>query len=164
MEVGDDRSNDVPHSQPDEVADEGREKDAHEARVSIRNTSQSSGREHGLLVGGAGLFPFFPKHILPTMRGQIGFSVGRTLVATTLFAVTLGLMRVVPSMVVGAIAIPMWCAAVGVLVDGQRGAMRGVVLSVVYPIYCSILLAIAFLVFWVYALLHTAIASDEILW
>lgn len=111
-----------------------------------------------------GPLPFAPLRVLPSMPGRYGLSVNRTLAATALFAASLALMRLIPNMTVGAAVIPLWCASAGVLVDGLRGMLRGIIIAVVYPVYCAILIAIAFGVFWAYALIHALLAGDRILW
>lgn len=106
---------------------------------------------------------FSPRRILPGMRGRTGMSVKRTLAATTLFATSMGLMQTIPNFAVAGIVIPLWCASVGAFWDGWRGALRGVILSVAYPMYCGFLLAIAFGIFWLYALLHNALTGGALL-
>ena len=110
------------------------------------------------------LFPFSPNDILPAMPGRSGISIQRIFAATSLFAASLGLMKLVPNLAAAAVVLPLWCASVGSLIDGFRGATRGIILAVVYPIYCSILIAIGVLVFWFYAVLHKLIAGDAMLY
>lgn len=113
---------------------------------------------------GSGPFPFNPDRILPKMPGRHGFSVTRTLLATAGFALSLGLMKMVHEAGIAAAVIPLWCMSIGILVDGFRGAMRGIIISVVYPVYCAIWLSIAFFVFWMYVVIHSLIAGNDILW
>lgn len=100
-----------------------------------------------------------PTDILPGAAGQAGFSVTRIAAATSMLAVSLAAMRLTSSMLVASIVIPIWCAAIGTLVDGRRGFSRGVILSVVYPIYASIVATVCLGVFWLYALLHQMISA-----
>jgi hypothetical protein len=98
------------------------------------------------------------------MPGEYGITIVRVLCATTAFAISLGLMRLVPNMGMAGIVIPLWCMSLGSLVDGYRGALRGIILSVVYPIYCAIWMAVTFGIFWGYVLLHRLLAGDGIIW
>jgi hypothetical protein len=127
-------------------------------------TDDPSERSDSLVISGLGPLPFKPSNILPDMPGKYGFSIPRMLVATTTLAISLGLMRIVPNMAIAAAVIPLWCMSVGILVDGRRGALRGVITAVVYPIYCAMVLAVAFAVFWTYAMVHRLIAGDQIFW
>ncbi len=110
-----------------------------------------------------GPFCFAPSRILPEMPGTFGVSVGRTLAATTLLAVSLGVMQLVTNTAAGAAVIPLWFAAIGAFVDGYRGALRAVILAILFPIYCALLFAIAFGIFWIYAVFHSTIAGDAML-
>ena len=116
------------------------------------------------LISGLGSLPFTPGRILPDMPGKYGLNLRRMFAATTMLAVSLGLMRLIPNMGIAALVIPLWCASAGILVDGRRGALRGIILAVVYPIYCAMVLAVAFAAFWIYAIVHRLIAGDQILW
>lgn len=116
------------------------------------------------VVPAKALFPFTPSDILPSMPGRSGISIQRILAATTLLAASLALMRIIPNLAAAAVVLPLWCACVGSLIDGFRGATRGIILAVVYPIYCSILIAIGVLVFWFYAVLHKIIAGEAMLY
>lgn len=117
-----------------------------------------------VVIAGRGPFPLRPDQVLPGMPGNYGITLIRVFCATTVFAFSLGLMRAVPNMGMAAAVIPLWCMALGSLVDGYRGALRGIILSVVYPIYCAIWLAVTFGIFWAYVLVHTLIAGDQIIW
>ncbi len=113
------------------------------------------------------LFPGFrilavkPSDFLPDMDGHYGISVGRTLAATALLACSLAIMRLVPSIAAGALVIPLWLASIGAFVDGWRGASRGAVMAIVLPIYFSLIAAVAGLIFWCYALLHSAMQGSD---
>lgn len=98
------------------------------------------------------------------MQGRYGLSVGRSLIATALFASTLALMKAVPNAAIAGIVIPIWLAAAGCLVDGYRGATRGIIVAVVYPLYLSIVIAIMCLIFWVYVMLHQSVSGEQVLW
>ncbi|GAB5402240.1 MAG: hypothetical protein Aurels2KO_04710 [Aureliella sp.] len=100
-----------------------------------------------------------PTDILPSVPGQLGFTLGRTAVATAIFAVSLSLMRFPASPLLAAIVIPLWCATVGTLVDGKRGFYRGIILSMVYPMYAGIILAAAAGVYFLFLLTHMTIAG-----
>ena len=119
---------------------------------------------HQFVLPAKALFPFSPSDILPSMPGRSGISIQRILAATSLFAASLGLMKLVPNLAAAAVVLPLWCASLGSLIDGFRGATRGIILAVVYPIYCSILVAIGVLIFWFYAVLHKLIAGDAMLY
>ena len=71
-----------------------------------------------------------------------GLTTLRMLASTAIIACTLGLMRLIPSLGAAALIIPMWAAAIGCLLGGYHGATRGLIISIVYPIYFSILIAI----------------------
>lgn len=100
-----------------------------------------------------------PTDILPDATGQFGFTLGRTAVATTIFAASLALMRLPASPILAAIVIPMWCAAAGMLVDGKRGFYRGIILSMLYPMYASIILAAVAGVYFLFLLTHMTISG-----
>jgi len=117
-----------------------------------------------VVIAGRGPFPLRPDQVLPAMPGKYGITLFRVFCSTTIFAFSLGIMRAVPNMGMVAFVIPLWCMALGSLVDGYRGALRGIILSVVYPIYCAIWLAVIFGIFWAYVLVHTLIAGDQIIW
>ena len=81
-----------------------------------------------------------------------------------MIAITFGVMRLIPNVGAAAIVIPTWCSAAGCLLGGYRGATRGLILSILYPIYFAVIIAGAALVFWIYALLHRVIAGEQIIW
>ncbi len=114
------------------------------------------------LFPGFRLWVFQPSDFLPDLDGRLGFSLGRTLAATGLLAVSLGIMRMIPTVAAGALVIPLWFAAVGALVDGTRGASRGAILAFVYPIYLTLVAAALGLLFWIYAVLHSAMLGRDV--
>ncbi len=67
------------------------------------------------LFPGFRLWAFQPGDFLPDLDGRLGFSLGRTLAATGLLAMSLGIMRMIPTVAAGALVIPLWFAAVGAL-------------------------------------------------
>ncbi|MCR9296852.1 MAG: hypothetical protein NXI32_29435 [bacterium] len=122
----------------------------------------SKAASDGLLFPGFRLWVFKPSDFLPDLDGQFGLSVGRTLAATALLAISLGVMRIIPSVGAGAVVIPLWFSAIGAFLDGFRGAARGAVMAIVYPIYLSLIVALAGLFFWCYALLHSAMLGYDV--
>ena len=124
--------------------------------------ASSSSRASSVFPGGR-FWIFKPDDFFPDMPGLYGLSVARSLAATTLIALSLALMKLIPSIMVGVIVIPLWCASVGAMLDGYRGAARGFITAIVYPIYFALIIALASLIFWIYALLHRAIAGPQIL-
>lgn len=100
-----------------------------------------------------------PTDILPGAAGRFGFTLGRTAVATTIFAASLALMTFEASLLLAVAVIPMWCAAVGMLIDGKRGFYRGIILSMLYPMYASVILAAIAGVYFLFLLTHMTVAG-----
>ncbi|MEM8734108.1 MAG: hypothetical protein AAGG44_07795 [Planctomycetota bacterium] len=107
---------------------------------------------------------FRPEDFLPDLSGTYGITLKRIFASTSLVAITFGLMRAIPSVAAAAIVLPLWCAAAGCLIDGYRGAARGFIMAIVYPVYLAVIVAIAILIFWCYALIHRGVAGDSVLW
>ncbi|MFK7735057.1 MAG: hypothetical protein AB8B50_03450 [Pirellulaceae bacterium] len=131
---------------------------------SAANEAKPEASRSGSPFSGGRFWVFAPGDFLPDYPGEMGFSVKRMMAATTLFAVTLVIMRVLANVGAAAIVLPLWCAAVGCMLDGFRGAARGFIIAIVYPIYFAINLAIGVLVFWGYALIHRALVGEQVMW
>lgn len=102
---------------------------------------------------------FLPTDILPDAAGQFGFSVARTAIATGILAVSLALLKFPSSPILAIVVIPLWCAAAGTLVDGRRGFFRGIIFSIVFPIYATIVLAFCAGVYFLFSLMHMTISG-----
>lgn len=98
-----------------------------------------------------------PTDFLADYPGNSGFTVLRIIVATSLFAVSLAMMRLTSSELLAGLVVPIWAGSLGTIFDGRRGFLRGVIYSVVFPMYAGIVVGICGLVYWVFVNLHQEI-------